>query len=129
MWSTPDWEGEDTLTTKQLTALTVEWKRRLRLMDWEVVVRFSPEKEVEGDGKTLYHKQLKIANIQICDEGTFVGGCGVQEYDAEQILVHELLHLHFPGFEDGAPGHANHDKFETAIDLIAWGLVRAKRGV
>lgn len=114
------------MTQKQLTALGVEWQKRLRLQDWEVAYEFCREAEIKADGETQYNKSLKCARIRIASEASRLGTCGdLQPYDAEQCLVHELLHLqwaHLPG------DMASCDPTEAAIDLTAWALVRAKRG-
>jgi len=114
------------MTTKRLEILTTEWKRRLRLQDWETAVSFEPRDKINGDGQTLYNAQLKTAKISIITEETYQNPTGTQPYDPEEILVHELLHLPFAGI-DKFKGLA-YTQFEVAIDLIAMGLVKAKRG-
>ena len=49
-------------------------------------------------------------------------------YDAEELIVHELLHLVFAHFPDGEPDELKTDLFDTGIDRIAKALVRLKRG-
>jgi len=100
----------------------------LRLQDWDVKIRFSREEEVGGDGRTDFNKQLKTATIQIVEEATFHTGVWKYTWDPEQILVHELLHLHFTEADFSEHGSPRYISLEQGIDLTAWALVRAKRG-
>lgn len=120
------WRGGDSVSQQELEELCREWQRILRVQDWDVKVRFARVFEIDGaDGRTSYQRSTKTANIRICDLGD-EDKSRAHLQDAEQTLVHELLHLHHAGIDDFT-GAANM-VFEQAIDLTAWALVNLKRG-
>ena len=107
----------------QLTALCAEWQKRLRLQDWDVEAVYAKYYEIQckdADGECDYIFGRKEAQIRIlCPED-----CREQT-DAEEILVHELLHLHFAGWTeryDDCPASG-----EQAIEIVARALVSLKR--
>jgi len=118
---------EISVTNKQLQSLTRDWQRRLRLQDWDVKVEWAPYQTIEGDGRTRYNAALKLATIEICTPETALKQYGNLLFNPEQVLIHELLHLHFPrmaSIED-----PKYDIMETAVDCIAWALLQAKTEV
>lgn len=82
---------------KKATDLLEEWQNRLGLQDWAICLRYDckPEDlELEDcSGETRWGTSIKDACIKIvskeyCEDR-------ICNYDFEQILVHELLHLKF----------------------------------
>jgi hypothetical protein len=116
----------DEFSLQELCAL---WQQRLRLQDWVIRISIKRARAMRGAGGALgyaqYERSLKSAEIVLMDpidhdEEDFV------HYDLEQTLVHELLHLHFAGYEakEGSPEHLC---LEQAIDLSAYALIEAWR--
>lgn len=122
------------LTIDALTAQCDVWRRRLRLLDWDV--RLSIERmSTLGDG-TLgdcdAHRIKRQARIRLLDprdidcQGFWFDG---EAWDWEVTLVHELLHLHTHDvFPDGWPhGKPEEKAGERMIDAIAKALVALSR--
>lgn len=116
------------MTEKKLASLCEVWKKRLRVQDWNTTVNFSPYIDVQGDGSTNYHFDLKSARILICDEATYCSS-HFPVYDPEQILVHELVHLMWAKLDRHKIGSEKYSLLETAVDHTATALVNAYRGV
>ena len=72
-----------------------EWTKRLGLQDWSIVLETDchpGDMKLEGSvGCTAWEESTKSAFIQIVDPDRVTGL--TREFDFEQILVHELLHL------------------------------------
>lgn len=104
-----------------LAALLAHWQRALRLLDWRIKIAYV-RGLVSPDGTPCYGlcsrlADNKTAQIQICDpEGN--------PFDVEQIVIHELLHLHFAPFETSAPAEIAAE--EQAVWSIAEALAGAK---
>lgn len=106
------------------------WQRRLRLQDWFVDLRVSRNHEMPSgnqDGATHFCLRTKEAVIHVLHPSDR-DPRSVCRYDFEQVLVHELLHLHFAG---ATPDNDTPEMvaLEQAIDLTAWALVQAYRDV
>ena len=75
--------------------LLSEWRKRLGLTEWRIVL--SPSCKMEemrlGDcrGCTEWEESTKVALIQIIDQKEY--GDQIEPFDWEKTLVHELLHL------------------------------------
>ena len=115
-------------TQRQLDAWIREWQRVLRLQDWRVNIALARENEMPDTGmhgQTWIHPEHKRARIWLRHPLDYQdrGGC---EDDIEQTLVHEIVHLHFERFYDKNESPTQTAQ-ETAIDLIACGLVELKR--
>lgn len=115
------------MTQKQLKALTQDWAKRLRLQDWDITTTFAPNSEVDGQGRTRYNFDYRIAKIQIVTAETFYSHWE-ETYDPEQILVHELIHLLWAKLDDYKKGDVEYGLMENAIDRLATALVRGRRG-
>jgi hypothetical protein len=117
------------LTEEELRAKCAEWQRILRLQDWDVVVSIDRARDMtlsEVDGECEWTLASKQARIRILDPMDFPPDSKWPQ-DMEQILVHELLHLHFAPFDRFERGSLEHVAMEQAIDLIASALVKLKR--
>lgn len=116
------------LTQEQLEALCREWQGILRLQDWDVkpeIVRRHEMSVPERDGECVYVLQQKKAHIQVVTADDTLPS--PWPLDQEQILVHELLHLHFAPFMPASDEGLRYETAEQAIDQIAEALVRLKR--
>ncbi len=118
-----------------LKATCREWQRVLRLQDWDVHVRFASLKEMlKGSGAstisglTDIRWGLKTAVVQVVREEDWDRD-EAEPYDAELILLHELLHVHLWAWEP--PNNENNTEYiclEQGIELIAKTLLEFKRG-
>lgn len=110
----------------ELDDLATEWRKTLRLRDWDVKVKLKRifdlhEQDILGECNWVLSK--KCAVVGVLDPQDY-DPAFVRPYDPEQTLVHELLHLHFAPFTtDDGPTYEQ----EQAIDCIAGALVEAKR--
>ena len=114
---------------KSLTELLTEWKQRLDLSDWTIVVNenVSPYsmKTYGVAGECIWDEVHKAATINIGDEKDY--GDRILPFDKEKTLVHELLEIKFCLFRNGESDL--HDKLiHQLIEDMAKALVRAKRG-
>lgn len=70
-----------------------EWKERLGLHDWTIMVCLCEPHEFiteDSDGECVYTLTLSCAKIRILKPEYY--GDRILKYCAERILVHELLH-------------------------------------
>lgn len=103
------------------------WKKELRLSDWdiklEVVRSHAFRDDFVGDcGVSLGNK---TAHIRLMDE-IDVNGTEWFPLDQEEVLVHELLHIHMEPFFP-KDGNALNFTGEQAIESIAKCLVSLRR--
>ena len=114
-------------TVKSITELVTEWKQRLDLGDWEIVVNdnVSPYdmQNLGVAGECIWDEVHKAATINICDEKDY--GDRVLPFDKEKTLIHELLHIKFCMLDngDGVGAKVQHQLIED----LAKALVRTKR--
>ena len=114
-----------TIDQAQLQQWCEKWQKILRLRDWDVKIQLARGfKLTDKQGDVEWSKSQKTAAIRILEPVDYSPDL-LTPQDAEQCVVHELLHLHF----------APVDKFEgvedmlleQAIDSIAWALVKCDR--
>lgn len=108
--------------------LLKEWKHRLGLNDWTIVLKdnCSPNEMILKDccGNTEWSETGKTAFIQILDKRDY--GNRIIPFDKEKTLVHELLHLKLCLL--GESGNELQDRVQhQIIDDLAKALVNAKR--
>ncbi len=117
------------LTQRQLDQWLAKWLKILRLRDWDVHVKLIAARDENHDSfGTCHHKiRTKTALIKITDPIDQPRDL-VTPVDPEQVLVHELLHLHHAPFESKEDDDQNDIAQEQAIDLIAQALVSLERG-
>lgn len=114
--------------------LLEEWQTRLGLQDWTITLRYncdSSDMVLENvSGETSWNTSIKDASIRILSEKAF-GNDRILNFDFEQILVHELLHLKFGLLDIENNSYESH-VMETIrhqlIDDLARAMVMAKRG-
>lgn len=113
---------------RELQKLVDYWQSVLRLNDWNIKAEFVDNKDMmapNAQGACGYSLKEKRAVIHVRTERDH--NQQPFEYDAEQILVHELLHCHFAGIEPDE-NTLQEVVLEQGIDLIAEALVRLRRG-
>jgi len=110
-----------------MTPLLLYWQRQLRLEDWDVHVDVVPAYQLGGDlGRCEVQHNTRRARIRIADPATIEGDPNPSVGDMEATLVHELLHVAFPGdLSDGSTSTAG----EQATEATAQALVRLNRGL
>lgn len=106
------------------------WQQVLRLQDWNIslqVVRQHDLGDPEAIAECQYYIDRKDAFIRVIPpsdldkfEETFMAG-EARDYDV--TLTHELLHLHFAGFDD--PQHEQEQ--EQVINTLSRALVKLYR--
>lgn len=111
-----------------------EWQERLGLQDYTIILRynckFSDLETENACGETLWSNSIRNATIRIISEEEY-GNDRSLDYDFEQILVHELLHIKFGiidlidnTYESKVVDEVRHQ----LLDDLARALVMAKRG-
>jgi hypothetical protein len=117
------------MTEQELTTLCIEWQKILSLQDWRMVVRIKRMRDMpEGmQGSVNITWTRKEAVISILDPIDYPLDC-TWEQDMEQVLVHELLHLHYAEDKDVDEDDERHIALEQGIQMTAWALVDLKRG-
>lgn len=113
------------------------WRGYLGLLDWRVAIRLVGSADLnrgrsDGDGCIWLLDKSAVIRLVLPQGGHFT--TGMFRLDHEEILVHELLHLHFFGIEHYCPRQFK-DKdmpayvcMEQSIDAMARGLVEMRRG-
>lgn len=99
-----------------------EWQTRLFLSDWIIMLELLDEPIVVGswemDGKVNRIEETKTAEIKIVAKDTNPDGC--VKFCAEEILVHELLHLRLDMFDmSGMSGRGDNPSIENIVYDIA----------
>lgn len=103
------------------------WKKELRLQDWDIKLEMVRAHVFQHDyvGDCGVSLGNKTAHIRIMDS-IDVTGSEWFPLDQEEILVHELLHIHLEPFFP-KDGHALNFMGEQAIESIAKALVHLRR--
>ncbi len=88
-----------TKKTTPETALLIEWMNRLGLQNWSIVLDaycVPGEMSLAGTlGCTSWEESTRSAVIQIVDPDKLDREKLARDFDFEEVLVHELLHLKF----------------------------------
>ena len=103
-----------------------EWKERLGLTDWTIVIEDDLYELQLSDcaGCTEWGEVGKTAKIQLLHPSAY--GERIIPYDKEKTLVHELLHLKFCFLQESENELQNRIVHQL-IDDLAKALVSAKR--
>lgn len=112
-----------------------EWKERLGLQDWAIIVRYNCKREQMDDpeysiGETQWETTNKCARICIISPDEY-GKDKMLSFDFEKTLVHELLHCKFSMIDKDLntyEGIVAESARHQLIDDLARALVMAKRG-
>jgi hypothetical protein len=114
----------------EVTELVKEWQIRLRLLDWDILLRFPAEKiKMFATSYTNPHyKSAEIVFRHPMHHGNQLDFAAAS--DTEVTVVHELLHVSHANMPDKADRllMAN-PQWEAFIETTAQALVAAKRGV
>lgn len=116
-------------TTDKLRETCEQWQETLRLQDWDVTIRLTRANEMHGievQGECGFIFATKEAAIRILDPQDFDEGLAFG-MDVEKVVVHELLHLHFAGWQEKEPKRICPVVGEQAIDRLAKVLVSLSR--
>lgn len=117
------------MDNQQLQSLCQEWQKTLRLAEWDIKVEFAPAKEMPSFnhfGFVRWETAEKAADIKIVfeEDATRIA---LRPYDAELILVHELLHILWSALDRWQQGSMEEDHQEFAINATAGALIKLKR--
>ena len=114
------------MTQQELEVLCREWQKRLGLGHWNITIKYKrrDEMEVQGCGCCFWTFRIETATIQILDPVDYYGFD--VEFDIEETVVHELLHILFIASMP-KDGTTKFDLFEQSIDRMARVLVALKR--
>ena len=116
----------DTKSREQRLALLTEWKNRLGLEKWTITALLNcgpSEINERFAGEAEYQSSIRSGSIRVLAQKYHEDE---DDYDFEQTLVHELLHLKLGIFWDNAQGIAQ-DLLHQTIEELAIALVDAKR--
>lgn len=118
-----------TMSEEELLVLGEEWKKLLRVQDWETTIHLVPPEEMEESaGHFIPFVALKGAKIEIADPAKLEPGDF--RWDAELSLVHELIHCHTAQFDNTMSGTlkgARNLALEQMVEILASALVNLKR--
>lgn len=116
-------------TQEQLDAALKEWQKVLQLQDWKVkasIVRGRDMFMEDSAAAVRWTFPKKMATIVLLDPLDYEPNRDFPQ-DHEKSLVHELLHLHYAGFDSTEPGSVELDLLEQSIEAISTALVELKR--
>ena len=117
------------LTAEELQEVCAEWKRRLRLDAWDIVINLYRQREFFSEeecvGENTYDLRKCESVIRIIDPLDYPTNTRFP-LDMEVVVVHELLHLLFATFEPEEKT-LSHDMWEQTIERLAKALVCTKR--
>lgn len=86
------------MTPRELRSLCSTWQARLRLLDWDVEIRFAGDGEINSFGRCTYLVTKKHAWIVVMTEEQRAKE--ILDEPIEQTVVHELLHLHYAAIDN-----------------------------
>lgn len=119
------------MTEKAAHELLEKWIGVLQLREWDIRFhwRVDPKRMTLSDcaGCTSYNEVSRQAVIEIADEALYECDMNGFEFDYEQILVHELMHLKLSLLDD-AKDPVQNRAVHILCDSLARSLVKAKRG-
>lgn len=123
------------MTDYKLKAMLEQWQKRLRMQDWDIQISHKRWREMQGDsgtvpwGRAMFNRQHADAEIEILhpddyEQCTDPNHCKRTHGgdDIEVTVVHELLHIKFPGIQE-RDGKRCTDDEELAINQVANALV------
>lgn len=116
------------MTEERLKELTAEWQKTLRLQDWDIDVSFKRHFEM-SQTNILGQAQQTVA-VRKCTIDILVPEDSwnrQSDYNLEESLVHEMLHIHFAEWNN----HFTVNEMmplsaEAGIDAISKALVALK---
>jgi hypothetical protein len=124
------------VTIEELRERCLYWQKRLRLQDWKVKVEYVRDHQLPDClGQVIrWNLDNRTAVIQLVEPGTFsMKDYPYGEFDLEDTLVHELLHLYTEGILGRGAGasidrdSAQNHFAEQMTDAVAAALVALSR--
>lgn len=120
-------EEREVIDKKQARKLLKKWQKRLRLTDWDIVIRPNamPDNFVLQScvGECEFQEVSKTAVIRILRPDGY--GDRVMPFNFEKTLVHELLHLKFNLLERS--GNEFQDRYvHQLIDELAKAFIESE---
>ena len=125
--SSPVKSGKDYKSAEELQFDLDFWKKELRLSDWDIRLDIVRSHVFRDDfvGDCNVSLSNKSAHIRLMD-AIDVTGTEWFPLDQEEVLVHELMHIHLEPFFPKSD-HALNFTGEQAIESIAKCLVSLRR--
>ena len=110
--------------------LLAEWSKRLGLHDWSIVLEAnchpSEMRVANSVGCTSWEESTKSAVIQIIDPEKIEPL--TREFEFEEVLVHELLHIKMTLLASGEDDESLNDRvLHQIIDDLARAMVDVKK--
>lgn len=116
--------------TEELFGLLDEWQERLGLRDWYIDVAICSTGEMgdkENLGEVSVDRINKTACIRILREEDYALAEMFLKQPHEEVLIHELLHLKFTGFDEKNREEAYFELMQhQTLESIARALYAAK---
>ena len=112
-----------------LKRLTAIWQERLKLLDWDVAVRWATKDEVktgEDWAWAEFHAHEKRGEIVLTHPDLWTDDVDRKSRDLEVYVVHELSHLHFSPFNT-EEGSAEETIEENIVNLYSRLLIAIDR--
>jgi len=111
------------------------WRDKLGLRDWHLDVEyFDPNEDSEKMGSCEPDYAHRTAKVRLLAATTPMAQQAWDKHAPEEVIVHELLHIHFGTFGVGLNGHYSPGKLskavqaESVINALATCLVARRRG-
>lgn len=117
------------MTQEELEGLARKWQEILRLRDWEIYVALTRARDFEEEGQAgeadirLPHRIAKIYILDPVDHSPTYW----RPLDLEEVLVHELLHLHLEPLWPKDRDTGCHVAEEQAVNALARALIALDR--
>lgn len=118
-------------TESDVKSATMYWQRTLRLMDWDVIVKYASPGEFVNErvlGECWRNSPRKHAKILLLNPIYYEGDekYNWMPYDVEATIVHELIHLH-AWFLEGEAGTIELKIEEQMVECLATAFVSLYR--
>lgn len=116
-------------SNQEVEAAVVEWQKVLRLQDWDIIARIVRARDMfteDSAASVRWTFQKKMATIVLLDPEDYDPNIAFAQ-DHEISLVHELLHLHYAGFDNTEQDSLEQMLLEQSIEAISTALVQLKR--
>lgn len=121
------------MTDAELKKLCRKWQKILRMLDWEIDVRFGSAAEIDNQSaKVKVYAEGRQAVVRICPvEGFDMTDDHMLAFpsatDPEAALVHELLHIPFHNVIEKEPNEHEGVMQEQAIEQLARAFIDLSR--
>ena len=111
--------------TKKLEAkrLIEIWKERLNLQDWRIKLKVCSDDDMEGIGQVEHNLRRKVAVIYVRKLGKNKNF--FQTVTTEEVIVHEMMHLHFVTVFPKGDGGLEVTVAEQSVDKLAHAFLKA----